>query len=119
MTGIVVDWDTIERRTVIPGFVGRVAHSDSMTFVLWDIAQGAVLPEHHHLHEQVAHVLDGEFEVTIDGRTHRLKAGMVGAVPSNARHSGVAITACRILDVFHPVREDYRDGLTSGTITGG
>ena len=28
-------------------------------------------------------------------------------IPSNATHSGRAITACRILDVFYPLREDY------------
>jgi len=56
----------------------------------------------------VAHVLDGEFELTIDDKTQRLGAGMVAIIPPNAVHSGRAITRCRIIDVFHPVRDDYR-----------
>ena len=28
--------------------------------------------------------------------------------PGDIPHSGHARTACRIIDVFHPIREDYR-----------
>jgi hypothetical protein len=30
-------------------------------------------------------------------------------IPSNTMHSGLAITNCFILDVFTPLREDYRE----------
>ncbi len=98
---------------MIPGFHGRFAHSSMMTFALWEIDEGALLPVHDHPHEQVAHVLDGRFEITIDGVTEVLSAGMVGVILPHQIHSGRALTACRILDVFAPVREDYRDGATS------
>ncbi|MBX3577677.1 MAG: cupin domain-containing protein [Rhizobiaceae bacterium] len=119
MAGIWVDWEQLERRTVIPGFVGRFCHSESMTFALWEIAEGAVLPEHGHVHEQVAYVLDGVFELTLPGEVRRLTAGMISSIPSNVRHSGRALANCRILDVFQPVREDYRDGLKATLITSG
>ena len=96
------------RKEPMPGFVGRFANGVTMTSVSWTIAAGAELPEHAHPHEQVAHVLDGEFEMTIDGKTQRLGPGMVAFIPPNAVHSGRAITQCRIIDVFHPVRDDYR-----------
>ena len=82
----------------------------AMTFALWEIAAGSPLPEHSHPHEQVVHLYEGEFEMTVDGETRRMRGGSVFAIPSNARHSGRAITDCRIMDVFRPVREDYRDG---------
>ena len=113
-----MDWNAVEEQTPIPGFHGKVLHSDTMSFVLWRVDQGALLPEHRHVHEQVIHVLDGSFEATVAGRTETLRAGMVSAVPSNALHSGRALTDCRILDAFSPVREDYRDGLTSAVIGG-
>ncbi len=96
------------RKEPMPGFVGRFANGVTMTSVTWTIAAGSELPEHSHPHEQVAHVLDGEFELTIDDRTQRLGAGMVAVIPPNAVHSGRAVTRCRIIDVFHPVRDDYR-----------
>lgn len=110
MPNEIMDWSKVEPRLVIPGFLGRILHSDTMTFVLWEIAEGARLPEHSHPHEQVAHVYEGEFEVTVEGKTMRLRPGTVAAIPSNARHSGRALTACRIMDAFWPIREDYRDG---------
>ncbi len=107
MPDTVIDWDTIEPRTVIPGFHGRFAHSHTMTFVMWKIDAGAILPLHSHPHEQVVHQFEGELEVTVDGVTTVLKPGMVGVVPPNVPHSGRALTDCRTMDVFYPLREDY------------
>ena len=97
----------IEEKTIVPGFRARFIHSANMTFALWDIDAGASLPEHAHSHEQVGHLLEGEFILTIAGESNVMKTGSVAVVPSNARHSGKAVTACRILDVFYPPREDY------------
>jgi quercetin dioxygenase-like cupin family protein len=110
----IIEWDRIEPKTVIPGFHGRFAHSKHMTFVLWEIDAGAILPEHSHMHEQVVHVHQGELEVTIDGRTMVLRAGSIGIIPPNAVHAGRALTDCRVMDAFYPLREDYmKDGTPS------
>ena len=98
----------LARKEPIPGFVGLFAHGVTMTVVQWTIAAGAKLPEHAHPHEQVSHVLEGEFEMTIDGQSERLGPGALAIVPPNVTHSGRAVTTCRIIDVFHPVRDDYR-----------
>lgn len=113
MTEPAIDWASQPVRTVIPGFHGRFAHSSLMTFVLWEIDEGAVLPVHAHPHEQVAHVLEGRFELTVEGVARVLTPGMVGVVLPNQIHSGRALSDCRILDVFAPVREDYRDNAVS------
>ena len=103
-----IELESIDSKELIPGFDVRFIHSDTMTFAHWTVKAGAVLPEHNHEHEQVAHVLEGEFELTIDGQSMVVKPGTVGVIPSNAVHSGRAITDCRIMDVFHPIRQDYR-----------
>ena len=110
MANEIMDWSKQKPREVIPGFVGRFLHSDTMTFALWQVAAGSLLPEHSHPHEQVVHLYEGEFEMTVAGRPMHMKSGDVFAIPGNARHHGRAITHCRIMDVFYPVREDYRDG---------
>ena len=45
-----------------------------------------------------------------DGKVidHRLREGDTFFIPPNVPHSGRSITNCRIIDVFCPVREDYR-----------
>ncbi|MCA4898359.1 MAG: cupin domain-containing protein [Bacteroidota bacterium] len=98
----------IATKEVFPGFVGRFIHTQTMTFAFWDIKQGSMVPEHSHLHEQVVNMQEGEFELIVDGQPHRLQPGMVFTIPSHVKHSGRAITPCKILDVFSPVREDYK-----------
>jgi len=92
----------------MPGFHGRFIHGETVTIAHWDVEEGAVLPEHAHPHEQVSNLLEGEFEMTIDGHTEHLHAGAVAVVPSGAVHSGRTLSRCRFVDVFQPVREDYR-----------
>lgn len=92
----------------IPGYRGRFVHSEGMTIAYWEIEAGAPLPTHSHVHEQVANVISGEFELTVDGETRVLGPGSVAVIPGNVVHSGRAITACRLMDVFCPVREDYQ-----------
>jgi quercetin dioxygenase-like cupin family protein len=53
-------------------------------------------------------MIEGEFEFTVAGEKHIMKPGKVFVLPTNIPHGGRALTPCRIIDVFHPVREDYR-----------
>ena len=98
----------IEPRDVVAGFKARFVHSTTMTLAFWEVKAGNELPEHSHPHEQIAHVIEGEFKFTLDGEAAVMKAGDLVVVPPHAVHSGVAVTDCRLLDIFHPVREDYR-----------
>ena len=52
-------------------------------------------------------VESGVFDITISGRTERLKAGDGFLVPANELHSAVAVEAGVLLDTFAPMREDF------------
>ncbi len=98
----------IEQRELVPGAEVGFVHCESMTLAYWHLEPGASVPEHAHPHEQVVNVIEGIFELTVDGETARLEPGSVVVIPPDASHSGNSVTECRIIDVFHPVREDYR-----------
>ena len=102
------DLKDIAEREIVPGYRARFIHSDHMTLAFWDVDPGAALPEHSHPHEQIANVLEGQFELTVAGESKILEPGMVAVIPSDVPHSGKAITACRLLDAFQPSRDDYR-----------
>lgn len=95
-------------REPFPGYAGRFLHSEKMSVAHWTVAEGSGFPEHAHPHEQVAMVVEGRFEMTVAGETRVLDAGTSAVIPGNVRHSGRALTPCRLIDVFYPVREDYR-----------
>ncbi len=103
-----IELSSIVCKEIVPGYSAKFIHTDHMTFSFFDVKAGAALPEHSHPHEQVAQVLEGEFELTVEGKPFRLLPGTVFVIPSNIKHSGLAITDCKLLDVFNPVREDYR-----------
>jgi len=98
----------IEPRELIKGFRGRFVHTEKSTLVFWEIEAGAELPLHAHFHEQTTYVMEGRFELTVAGETQVYEPGLVAVIPSNVEHSGRALTPCKILDVFCPVREEYR-----------
>ncbi|HEX2609131.1 MAG TPA: cupin domain-containing protein [Flavisolibacter sp.] len=95
-------------KEVISGYTGRALHTGTMTFMYWDVEEGAEMPVHSHLHEQIAHVLEGRFELVVDGVKKILEPGVVAVIPPHVPHSGRAVTACRLMDVFLPEREDYK-----------
>lgn len=102
-----IDVWALEPREVVPGYRARFIHSAHTTHAYWEIEPARPLPAHAHPHEQIVNVLEGTFALTVDGVEHVLNAGDVLVIPGGVPHSGVARTACKVLDVFSPVREDY------------
>ncbi|MBL7749287.1 MAG: cupin domain-containing protein [Chitinophagaceae bacterium] len=95
-------------KELAPGLTGYYAHGKSMTLGLVEIKAGSNLPEHNHLHEQITYILEGELEMNIGGEQCLLTTGMYHVIPSNIPHSAMAKTDCKVIDVFNPVREDYK-----------
>ena len=100
--------DTLPVREIFPGIRARLIHTDRVTHSWVEVDAGATFPEHQHPHEQIVTVLEGELELVVEGKVHRLTPGTVFVIPPDARHSGGGITKCRVLDAFAPTREDYK-----------
>ncbi|NHK32955.1 MAG: cupin domain-containing protein [Asgard group archaeon] len=103
-----INHDHLEEKELVPGFNGKFIHSENMTFAFWRVKEGSIAPEHKHPHEQVLIIIEGNFEFTLNGETKIIEPGMSVNIPSNAVHSGKAITDCYLIDVFHPIREDFK-----------
>jgi unsaturated pyranuronate lyase len=100
--------DSIEVREIFPGVRARVIHTARTSQSWVELDEGGSFPEHHHPHEQSVNVLEGTLELVVAGQSHVLTPGTVFVIPPDVPHRGRAVTACRVLDVFAPVREDYR-----------
>ncbi|NNM73356.1 cupin domain-containing protein [Enterovirga aerilata] len=90
------------------GVVRKVlTYSDRVMMVRVRFEAGAVGPPHSHPHVQCTLVESGVFDVTIAGRTERLRAGDSFLVPPHAEHDARNIEAGTLLDVFTPMRRDF------------
>jgi quercetin dioxygenase-like cupin family protein len=102
-----VDVDKLSVIERLPGWYGRYFHSPSMTFAHYDFVRGSTIHEHFHSQEEVYEVIEGELELTIDGVAQVARAGIVGIVPSNVRHSVKALTDGRAIIVDYPLWRDF------------
>lgn len=98
----------ISSKEIMPGYHGKLVHTENMSLVFWDVEKDAIVPEHHHVHEQIMHVIEGEFEFTLGGITKIYHPGDIVPIASNIPHSGKALSPCKLMDVFSPARDEYR-----------
>lgn len=90
------------------GFFSKTIHTPGNTINFITVKAGNSFPMHNHVHHQSAFVLEGEFEMTIGDETKILTPGEYAIIPSGIPHAGRAMTDCKLLDIFNPPREDYR-----------
>jgi quercetin dioxygenase-like cupin family protein len=103
------DMKSLPSKEVAPGVKGKFAHSKEMTIAWWEIEKDALLKMHSHDHEQVVNVIEGTLQVIVGDRTWILTPGSVLVIPSGVPHEAKGVTSCRVIDVFYPVREDYKE----------
>ncbi|GAA0532759.1 cupin domain-containing protein [Chitinophaga japonensis] len=98
----------IPGREIVTGFTGRFVHGERSTLSFWEVTAGCALPVHQHDHEQITYIAEGTFEMQLGDEVYTLHQHDTLLIPSNTPHGGRAITNCRIIDTFCPVREDYK-----------
>lgn len=103
-----LDYNQMPHVKLMEGIHGAIAHSAQLTFAHITLESGAVLPTHHHIHEQWTHVIEGQMHFDLDGEKQILSAGQSVFIPSGTPHSAIAITGCKAIDAFCPVREDFK-----------
>lgn len=84
-----------------------VGYDDSIMMVNVRFEKGGIGVLHNHIHTQVTHISEGEFEVTIGEKTRTLKKGDSFFIPSNVIHGVVCLEAGMLIDVFSPMRKDF------------
>jgi len=82
---------------------------EKTTLTIMEFEPHVVTPEHSHPHEQVGYMIEGEAEFVIDGQPHSVCAGQMWRLPGGVPHQvKVGDRPMRVVEVFCPVREDFR-----------
>ena len=101
--------DECSRHTIFPGVTIRTTSGEKMMVSVVEIAPHAVVEEHAHPHEQVGILLAGKVQFFIGDEQKTLTAGDVWVIPGGVKHRVIGSDVpSRALDVFMPIREDYR-----------
>ena len=103
------DVENRETKEVVPGVRIRTFWGDKMLLSVVDFDANSVVPTHSHPHEQAGTVISGTLNLTIAGETRALTAGDAYIIPGGVEHSAVAgPTLTKVVDIFSPVREEYK-----------
>ena len=102
------DFSDIKPVEIAPGYHARFIHTQTHTFSYVEVEPGKPIPMHSHPHEQISLVQEGEFELTVGEDTRICTPNVPVLIQGDVVHGGCSITACKILDIFTPVREDYK-----------
>lgn len=102
-----------EPRELAPGVTMRPLFGEGAMLNLLEFEPGAIVAAHDHPHEQLGYVLEGELVLEIAEAEHRLGEGDAYRIAGGTRHAARADRRCLVLDVFQPVREDYRERVGS------
>ncbi len=93
------------------GMERRLGYTDNLMMVIVDFRDGPQTkpdPPHSHSHEQVSYVAEGEILFFLENDVERLGPGDIFLVPPNKPHTIQLLTNhVRIVDCFHPIRQDF------------
>jgi quercetin dioxygenase-like cupin family protein len=93
-----------------PGMKRQVlSYSDQLMLVRHYFEKGWVGARHGHPQHQLVYVVSGAIRVDVAGRVFDVRAGDSFVVDGGVEHQASALEASEVLDVFTPVREDYRE----------
>ena len=92
-----------------PGVSMRPLFGEGAMLNLLEFEPGAHVAPHEHTHEQLGYVVEGTLVLAIAGTEHRLQPGDAYQIPGGTEHAAWSEGRCLVLDVFQPVREDYRE----------
>ncbi len=101
--------DECSRHTIFPGVRIHTCAAHQIMMSHAELEPHSVVDEHSHPHEQVGMMLEGSVIFTIGGEERTLHPGDFYRIPGNVKHKVVTLDRkARVLDIFCPVREEYR-----------
>jgi len=102
--------DAVRAFELAAGVSGQPLFGEGAMLNLIRFEPGATVPLHSHPHEQLGIVLEGMQALVVDGVPHELGPLEGYVLPGGVEHSAYCGPGgALVLDVFCPLREDYRD----------
>ncbi len=104
------DIDLMKTKQLFEGVTIKTVHGDRIMMSFVELEAGAIVPRHHHEHEQMGYIISGVLEFQIGAETKTCRAGDSYLAPSNIPHEAKVADEgpAKVLDIFSPPREEYK-----------
>ena len=103
-------WNRIEKEQLNASLARQVVHGAQITLAKIYLGKGAIVPRHSHHNEQITTVQSGRLKFVFDDREQIVETNETLVIEAHAPHLVEALEESVALDVFSPVREDWRSG---------
>jgi quercetin dioxygenase-like cupin family protein len=96
------------RHTIFPNVTASTMAAERMLLAVVDLEANSVVTPHSHPHEQIGVIISGKVIFTIGDEEKTLGPGELYRIPGGVVHQVVALEKSQAVDIFCPVREEYR-----------
>jgi quercetin dioxygenase-like cupin family protein len=109
-----IAWEDLEIEEMTPLIGRRLIYTEKQMLAHVYLKQGAIVPAHDHINEQLTYIISGALRFWIGehadnpGETYvDVRAGEVLVIPSSVRHRAEALEDTLDVDIFNPPRQDW------------
>lgn len=100
--------DQLPIRKIWDGVTARIVQSELITMAVVELEPGSVVPQHHHVNEQLGFVISGSVVFRVDGQDHECGPGSTWRILANQPHDvRVGPEGAVVAEVYSPVRADW------------
>lgn len=103
-------WDTMNWEKVTEDISRKIVTGVNEMVAQVYLKKDALVPEHHHVSEQISYIVQGSLKFWVGGEELILRAGQLLVIPSNVPHKALALEDTLDIDIFSPIRQDWLDG---------
>lgn len=111
-----LSWDDMAVEELTPLIGRRLIYTETQMLAHVYLKQGAIVPAHDHINEQITYILSGALRFWIGEHADNpgdtfvdVRAGDVLVIPSMVRHRAEALEDTLDVDIFNPPRQDWID----------
>ena len=99
--GVITDFP--EADVQFEGVRAWILQGETHQLVFFQMEANARVPEHSHDYAQWGMVIEGEMELTIEGRTRNCRKGDEYLISARAKHKASFLAKSRVVDLFSEI----------------
>ena len=104
------DWSDLPQEQLNDKLSRKFIHGEKIMVAQLFLKKGCVVPEHSHESEQMTLVLTGSLRFQFGAEEKIVGSNQAIDIPSNVKHSVVALEDTLTYDIFSPIRNDWLAG---------